>query len=129
MPATFGKPRRRAAIGKMRDRIVLQRRDAVPPVSGSADFDLAFSDARSRWADVETVRGRAFFAGTNAGDVAVTHKVVIRYDPTITSEWWVLLRSGERLKIEDVENLDARNEWQRLHCTSRGLATSEASKA
>lgn len=128
MAAPFGKPRRRGHIGRMRHRIVLHQREQIPPPFGSADFDEAFRDSRSRWCGIETKRGRAFFSGVNPRDVAITHEVRIRYDSQVTTETWGLLQSGERLEVVDVENVDNRSEWQILRCISHGFATAEASK-
>lgn len=123
------KGRRRPNVGSMRDRIAIVRRDLEPPRYGSADFDLIFSGDRARWAQVRTVTGRTFFAGATRGDVAITHEVVIRYDPAVNAHEWIVLESGELLEILAAEKLDQRPQWGRLVCASHGIQPAKAARS
>lgn len=130
MPRTvIGKRKRAARIGHLRDRVVVQERDITEPLAGSADFDELFAGSKGRWSNIKTVSGRILFLGAQAGEVAITHEVVMRFDPDITTENWLLLDTGERLKIEKANDLENRHQWLTLLCVSRGFTGVEASKA
>lgn len=128
MPKTVLRKRTRAAcIGDLRDRVVIQDRRIAEPNFGAVDFDELFKCEKGRWALVETVIGKVLFAGIGT-DVAVTHSVVIRHDPSVSSESWVLLESGNRLDVMSVEDLDERRRFDRLLCVEKGKKTTAASR-
>ena len=64
---------------------------------------------------MKTVAGKVFFDGVNV-DVAVSHEILVRYDPSVTSETWILLKDGRRLDVVNVEDLEGRHEYLRLLC-------------
>ena len=124
---TLKRRRRKICSGDLRDRIQLQDREITEPNFGEVDFGEDFTSVDA-WAMIETTAGRTFFDGVNV-DVAISHRIVIRYDSRITSEWFVLLDGDTRLKIIDVEDLEHRHEYLRLLCSERGSSTFEATKA
>lgn len=115
--------RQLAACGQQ---ITLQNRAIQAPAFGSVDFDESFSADLAVQALISTERGKTLFDGV-ATDNPVTHKICINYVAGVTAETWVLLASGSRLDILDVENCCEKNERLILRCTDRG--TAEASKA
>lgn len=124
---TLKRPSRKICVGDLRDRILLQDRDITEPTFGDVDFGEDFSSLQA-WAKVETTAGKTFFDGVNV-DVAVSHRVTIRYDRRVTAEWFVVLDDDQRLKIIDVEDFENRHEYLVLLCTERGSTTIEATKA
>jgi len=116
---------RKVCIGDLNTLIKLQSRDIVAPLFDSVDFDENFQDTAEVLALIETQTGRTVFDGVDT-DINITHKIVIRYDATVTSETWIEL-AGKRVDIIFVENLESRNEWMLLFCVMRGVG--EASKA
>lgn len=116
---------RGARIGDMRHRVYLHDRSISPPVFGSVDFDQLFV-GNPRWAAVKTFRGKTVFDGVSR-DENVTHEVFMRYEEGITSESFLQLSDGQRLRVLAVENYEERGEYVVLMCTNRGL--DEAAKA
>ena len=117
--------RRKYSIGDLRDAIKIQTRAMQAPEFGQSDYDLDFSDVPDTWASIETKTGKTVFDGVGL-DLEITHVIGIRYDVDVTAEASIELDDGERLDIKKVDNLEKRNEWMELLCTSRGFA--EASK-
>ncbi len=112
----------------LRDVIKLQLRSIVSPDYASADFDELFSVVPDTWAMVDTLEGQTRFDGVSQ-DVAVTHKIVIRFDASVTTETWILLcKDNQRLDIVKINPWEERQDWLELICTTRGSATKEASK-
>ncbi len=116
---------RKACIGDLRDRIVLQTRKIKEPEFGSAEFAEDFVQEDEVWASIKTLSGKVFFDGVGT-DLLITHEVLIRYDPTVTAETWIKFR-GRRFDVAQVENLEERKEYLRLLCIDRG--DQEASEA
>ena len=121
------KKKREICIGDMRDLIVLQNRAIQPPDFYEVDFTEDFEDTGEVWALVNTVSGRTYFDGVNT-ETPITHEVFIRYDSTLTAETWIEF-NNRRLDILSVENLDERNEFQKLVCNDRGLVKQAATQA
>lgn len=120
------KKKRQACVGDMRDRIIIQDRDIVPPVGDSVDLTELFSGDQPVWAGINTVSGETIFDGTGT-ERDVTHRLITRYIEGVTSENWILTEGDERLDILDVENLDERSEYMLLRCTNRGTSSNAAS--
>ncbi len=110
---------RKVAIGDMVDRITIYNRTMTPPVNGSVDFTENFTGPRAVWACVNTVSGKTFFDSTNTEHV-VTHEIHIRWLTGITSESWIDLIDGTRLKILPTEDFEIRKDFMLLKCTERG---------
>lgn len=122
------KKHRRLCVGSMRDRIVISGRKILEPEFGDVDFLGQFQDGVTRWATVNTIRGKTVFAGVGV-DVALSHEIYIRYDKCVTSESWVVLPDNTRLDVVMVEDLDERREFMRLLCQDRGDKDKAASRA
>lgn len=115
-------------MGDLRDRVKLQNRDITEPAFGSSDFGEDFDLADEVWASVKTLSGRTIFDGVHT-DIVVTHRIHVRYDPSVTSETWIQLADGRRLDVVQVEDLEERHEFLELLCTERGKRAKEAAKA
>lgn len=121
------RPRRIVCAGDLSSLVTLQNRDIVEPIFGETDFAEEFSGDSKVWAKVVTVAGKTFFDQVNA-DVALTHEITIRYDPTVTAETWVQAES-RRFDIVSVEDLEERHEFMLLRCVERGDTDREAAKS
>lgn len=112
-------------VGDLNKLVTLSAREITEPSFGTTNFGEDFPDARDVWAKVRTINGRTLFNGVDT-DIPLTHEITIRYDASATSESWVRLADGTRIKIVDTQNLEERNEYLVMLCTARG--TQEASK-
>lgn len=124
------KRRRRVCIGDLRDRVVLHDRAIVEPEFGVADFTEKFTAKEEVWARVESVQGKTFFDGVNStgaasGDIALTHEITVRFDPTVGAETWVEFK-GNRFDVVNAENLEERDEFLLLRCVERGAKSQAA---
>jgi SPP1 family predicted phage head-tail adaptor len=124
------RPRRKICVGDFRDEVLLQARAIDDPGYDSTNFDEEFSCGPKTWAKIRTTGGKVIFDGVGT-DVAVSHEVTIRYDEDVTSETWILLADGTRLRVVPggVEDFEERHEYMVLQCTDRGDRLNEASKA
>jgi len=146
---------RQVCIADLDRQIQLQNRAIQPPAGGSVDYTLLFTakdsalppldefdssygsdfagvlfhptDTGLVWAMIESVNGESIFDLTNV-ERTVTHKVYIRYEPTVTAETWFTI-DGQRFDILTVEDLDFRHEFQLLRCTDRGSKTRSTTAA
>ncbi len=119
------KKKRVYCSGDLRDMITIQNRDIVAPLSG-VDFTEDFTTNVETPSAVNTVNGKTYFDGVNE-ETPITHTVGFRFDPTVTSESWILF-NGRRLDILRLENLDERSIWHHATCVDRGLDTKAASE-
>lgn len=117
----IGGRRRIVCAGDLDKQITLQDRAIVAPDWNSPDFDEAFSDAATVWANIQTVTGKTFFDSVNQRDTTITHEILIRYDSTVTSETWISYNS-RRFDILAVENLEERDEYLKLTCVDKGVS-------
>lgn len=122
------RPHRKVAVGDLSDLVKVQARTIEDPTFSDTDFEEGFSSPADTWARVRTVSGRVILNEVGV-DVAITHEVVIRFVEGVTTESWVLLENGSRLRVADVEDLDERHEYLRLQCVDRGSREAEASRA
>ncbi len=122
------KKNRKVCVGDMSSRVKLQSRDITEPAFGDTNFDENFVGTSEVWAVVNTTAGKVIFNGVNA-DVAISHAIFIRHDPSVTAETWVELEDGTRLDVVNVESLDERGDIMRLFCTERGDKTKGATAA
>jgi len=116
---------RGARIGDMRHRIILHNRSIVPPIFDSVDFEQGFDGIES-WAAVKTTNGKITLDGVGQ-EQDVTHELFIRYDYNVTSEMFIQMEDGRRLRILNVEDYEERHEYMRLLCKERGF--DEAAKS
>ena len=122
------KRNRSSCVGDLRDRVVLHDRRLVEPVFGSSALSEKFTASQVAWAAVSTTTGKTLFDGVST-DRVITHEVLLRFDPCVTSETWLVIDSGHRLDVVKVEDLDERHEWLRLLCVDVGLADLAATRA
>ncbi len=121
------KKHRKSSIGDMVDRIIIHNRSITAPGQGGVDFSESFTPESTVWANINTVSGETLFDGTNT-ERDVTHKIVVRWIPDLTSENWIELQSGELLDILPTENLDMRSEFILLKCSNRGTKSNLANE-
>lgn len=112
------KRKRQYCSGDLIDTISIQSRSITPPSSG-VDFTETFSAGNVVQSAINTVSGKTYFDGVGT-ETNITHKIGMRFDPTVTAESWVLLEDGTRLDILETENLDRRSQWMELTCNDRG---------
>lgn len=125
---TLRRGHRKVTIGDLDTRISLQSRALTHPAFGETDFSELFAGADKTWCKMVTTTGKITFDGV-AGDIEITHELTIRHDVEVTTETWILLEDGRRLKVEKVEDFEERKEFQRLLCAERGDSTKGAASA
>lgn len=111
---------RKVCIGDLDTLINIKARDEVVRNFVSKE---EFTTVSSPWALWETVKGIEVFDETNTSERA-TDIAIIRYDPTVTKEFFVEL-DGENFRILEVEDFDRRKEWLLITMTNRGTVTKE----
>lgn len=116
---------RKVCVGDLDTLVKIQSRDIVSPLFNAVDFDEDFQDQSEVWAMIETQNGKTIFDGVGT-DINITHKITIRFDPTVTAERWVEI-ALRKFDIVLAENFEERDEWLLLLCKERGLG--EAAKA
>ncbi len=115
------KKKQKVCLGDMKDQITLQNRDIKGITDVDVDFTEAFSEKAIVWSMIETVQGVTTFDTSNT-EIVITHKIYVRFDPTVTSETWIEL-DNRKFDIVTVTNLDERKEFQLLMCRERGSNT------
>lgn len=115
---------RKICIGDLDTLISIKSRNTV-----TKNFlpDVGFAVVSQPWALWETVRGEEVFDDSDTGE-QVTDIAIIRYDASITKEFFVELE-GENYRILDVEDLERRHEWTKLSLTNRGITSKEVNYA
>lgn len=111
----------------MRTRAIIHTRSIQDPKFGITDFTEKFESTKEIWCAVKTSSGKSFFSAVNV-DVAMTHEIGIRYDPSVTSETWLEIED-QLLDIIGVEDLEERHEFMVLSCAERGLKSTAAAQA
>ena len=119
-------PRRKVCAGDM-DRVITLQNVRIQPPTDAVDYTRLFEDKVDAelltdgqiFALIKTVNGEEVFDQHNVG-TPITHHVYIPYIETVTAETWILLDNGQRLDIQDVQNLDERNEFLFMRCTKTG---------
>jgi SPP1 family predicted phage head-tail adaptor len=115
--------KRQVCVGDLDTEIILQDRAIQGVTTADVNFDETFTPTATVWAMIETVAGATVFDSTNT-EVALTHRIYIRFDATVTAETWVEIYS-DKYDIVTVENLDRRSEFMRLNCVIRGPESSK----
>jgi SPP1 family predicted phage head-tail adaptor len=123
---TFKRPNRQFCLGDLDKRIIIKNRSIQVPEFKDADFTEKFDGDKEVWANIKTTSGQTIFVVNT--DVAMTHMIGIRYDPSVTSESWVEFE-GNNLKILTVEDIDEEHEFMMLRCTKRGDSDLGAAQA
>jgi SPP1 family predicted phage head-tail adaptor len=128
-------PHRTLCSGDLDTEIHLKDRQIVAPsfdpLTGEIDANFTESFGSSTdltvWSAIKTVNGKVMFNGVGTDQVTLTHQIYIYFDPTVTSESWVILDETRMLDIMKVEDLDEKHEFLVLFCVERGVG--EAAKA
>ena len=116
----INRPHRQICLGDLQDKIILRTRDMKAPVFGETTFTEDFErKVKDVWAAVLTTEGKEVFDGVNTG-IPITHRIIIRWTPDLTSENWIELQDGRLLDIINVQNYEERNELLELLCRVRG---------
>lgn len=125
---------KKIAVGDMRDRIDVRKRDiSAPDFDSPAGFGESYNTLFSAWCKVKTnVSGRDSFDGVNedtGGGVILssTHTFTIRFRDGVTSENVVQFK-GNNYKINRIVNPEERNEYLELHCKVLGDRELEANQ-
>ena len=121
------KKKQKVCLGDMKDEILLQNRSIKGITDTDVDFTENFTEAATVWSMIETVQGTTTFDASNT-EIVITHKIYVRFDPTVTSETWIELDS-RKFDIVTVTNLDERKEFQLLLCRERGSNTQQVNFA
>lgn len=102
--------------GKLRHRITIEQ-----PTAGSADVygerDDSWSEFAERWASVEPLTGREFFAAQQVQS-AVTHKVILRHLEGVTEQMRIK-HDSRYLYVISVRNIAERDRMLELLCAER----------
>jgi len=113
---------RKVCIGDLDTEIILQDRSIKGIVDSNPNFDEIFTTKAIVWAMIETVQGLSVFDTTNT-EIAISHRIYIRFDPTVTAETWVEIDSF-KYDIITTEDLDRRGDFMVLNCNERGVSSS-----
>ncbi len=119
---------RRVAIGDLRHSVQLLTRAIRAPGLSATNFAEQFTTVARLRAGISTSSGKVFFDGVNT-DIPVTHILFLRFRADVDTESWFLLKSGSRVRVLAVENLDEANQWLKLTCTERGPDSVAAARA
>lgn len=97
--------------GALRHRVVVLRPTTTKDARGGEV--VTWSDETERWANVEPLAGREYFASQQMQG-ELTHRVTMRYDPDLPLRpKWRLQFKGRILDIETILPIEERNhEWQ-----------------
>ena len=119
--------KRSVCIGDLDTEIAIQTRSLDDSLDGQ-ETEI-FTTVFTAFAMMETLRGVFVVDQVSGGDIEATHAWTIRFpDEVVTGENWILVNS-KRFRILDQENLEERNDWLKLLCTSRGSVDREAASA
>lgn len=129
MPQLLYKPRKYVmpCLGDMIHRIAIYDRTIKAPIDDAGNYSLDFKKKITVWAKIDTVVGVVIFDSVNM-DRTISHKMLIRYLPFITQEYWVW-HNSKYYDIVKIENLNEEKRFQVLHCNLRGTDTKAANEA
>jgi SPP1 family predicted phage head-tail adaptor len=114
-------------IGDMTHRVAIYDRSIKAPTDDTGNYSLDFKKKIVVWASIETVVGVVIFDSVNM-DKTITHKLLIRYLPFVTQEYWVSYKNNY-YDIVKVEDLNEEKRFQILHCNLRGSQLMPANEA
>lgn len=97
--------------GQLRHRITIQQRTASV---AHGEQSTSWTDFVSAWAAVQPLTGTEALVGRQE-NAAVSHRVVVRYQPGITPSMRVSF-NGRLFDIQSVINIDERNRELHLMC-------------
>lgn len=114
-------------LGDMIHRIEIYDRTIKAPTDATGNYSLDFKKKITVWASIETVVGVVIFDSVNM-DRTISHKMVIRYLPFITVEYWVWYDS-KYYDIIKIEDWNEEKRFQVLLCNVRGSDAKAANQA
>lgn len=100
---------------------------AVVPEAFSADFERRYTNEKRKWAAVESVNPYHLFTEVNTETKPVTHKFIIRYDSTITSEK-AIKYDGNIYKIDNIDVPELRKLYMIIYAYFEGTYDREAAQ-
>jgi SPP1 family predicted phage head-tail adaptor len=106
-------------IGRLNQRVQIQAYKETQQL-GSAFTNKEWTTIKTVWCLMEPVKGLVQI-DTAQVDKGVTAKVIMRYQPYITTEHWLYMQ-GRRFRIRTVRNLDEVNRFLELLCEEVYLA-------
>ncbi len=115
-----------ACIAALNRRIDIFVREITPISTETVDFNEAFLNQRTVWANIVTKVGAQFFDENNILQ-RITHVFVIRFIPDVTFQNFLVFQL-QRYRIVEVENLEQSDTYYRLSCTIRGTDLLEVTK-
>lgn len=115
--APYKDKRRGVCTGDLNRRITLNSRTLNAPQT-TIFYSHSFTNSIPTWANVETVKGKEIFGGTNM-DERISHIFRIRYRPNITAEFWVTFMDV-LYDIVEIENPEEDDGFLYLKCNLRG---------
>ncbi len=104
-------------VGKLDHRVTLVTYTETQQVDGSGTYPV-FADIKTVWAQVTPMKGLVRFDTKQIGE-EITHRVIIRYYPNTSSEWWIRYKN-RHLRIRSVTNLGEDNRFIELLCRETG---------
>lgn len=96
-------------------------------MDNTGNYSLDFKKKIVVWASIETVVGVVIFDSVNM-DRTISHKMVIRYLPFLTAEYWIWYES-KYYDIVKIENWGEEKRYQTLHCNVRGSDSKAGNQA
>ncbi len=104
-------------IGKMRHRLMIERRETVP--DGAGGTVVTWMSGETVWAAIEPVAGVEVLRQDRLSGT-LTHRVTVRYRSDIAPE--MRFRSGDRIfEISVVRDIDERHRWLDCICEEKYL--------
>jgi SPP1 family predicted phage head-tail adaptor len=103
-------------IGKMRDRLEIQQRIDTQDAYGQ--LVATWNTVAVRWANVEPLAGRTFWAAQQAQS-DVTHTITLRYYPGLEPERFRFKKDNRVFNITSALDLEERHVWHECRCVER----------
>lgn len=98
--------------GQLKHRVVIALRSDVP--DAFTGLDAVFSNPRSVWAGLFPVSGATWLGSQQVG-TQVTHRIVVRFQPGITSNHEIT-KGLRRFRISRVSDWEERGIWTVMEC-------------
>lgn len=99
-------------VGRLRHQVNIALREDVP--DGFTDLEATFTEVKDVWASLQPVSG-ATWVGSQQTGTQITHRIVIRFLPGITSDHEITCGS-RRFRIRRVSDWEERGRWTLMDC-------------
>lgn len=105
--------------GELNKRVTFRKRLDNP----SDDFGTERENAETfeAWARVQQTSATTYQATVQTGEI-ISHLITVRYRAKVSSEWELVLPSGEVLRVRRMRDLNAARRFLLLECESLGDA-------